>query len=51
MMFQGNTLRGLLLTSSAFWQLGTIAGWAAIVAFAGARLLVILAIVGYLHSR
>ena len=39
-MFQGNTLRGLLLTSSAFWQLGTIAGWAAIAAFAGAGLLV-----------
>ncbi len=50
-MFQGNTLRGLLLTSSAFWQLGTIAGWAAIAAFAGAGLLVILAVLGYLHSR
>jgi hypothetical protein len=49
-IFQGNTLRGLLLTSSAFWELGTIALWAAIAAFVGAFLLVILAVLGYVHS-
>jgi hypothetical protein len=50
-MFQGETLRGLLLTSSAFWELGTIAGWAALAAFIGAGILLILSVIGLFHSR
>jgi hypothetical protein len=50
-MFQGETLRGLLLSSYAFWTIGTIAGWAALAAFIGAGLLLILSIVGLVHSR
>jgi hypothetical protein len=50
-MFQGNTLRGLLLTSSAFWQLGTIAFWAAITCFAFAVITAVLTVLGWLHFR
>jgi hypothetical protein len=50
-LFQGETLRGLLLTSYAFWHLGTIAGWAAVVAFIGAGLFLILSILGFFHAR
>jgi hypothetical protein len=50
-MFQGETLRGLLLSSYAFWTIGTIAGWAALAAFIGAGILLILSIIGLIHSR
>lgn len=50
-MFQGETLRGLLLSSYAFWTLGSIAGWGALAAFIGAGLLLILAVFGLIHSR
>jgi hypothetical protein len=50
-MFQGETLRGLLLSSYAFWTLGSIAGWGALAAFIGAGLLLILAVFGFIHSR
>jgi hypothetical protein len=50
-MFQGETLRGLLLSSYAFWTLGSIAGWAALAAFIAAGLLLILAVFGIIHSR
>ena len=50
-MFQGTTLRGLLLSSYAFWTIGTIAGWAALAAFIGAGVLLILSIIGLVHSR
>jgi hypothetical protein len=50
-MFQGETLRGLLLTSSAFWEIGTIAGWAALAAFISAGILLILSVIGLFHSR
>jgi hypothetical protein len=50
-MFQGETLRGLLLSSYAFWTTGTIAGWAALAAFIGAGLLLILSVVGIIHGR
>jgi hypothetical protein len=50
-MFQGETLRGLLLSSYAFWTIGTIAGWAALAAFIGAGVLLILSIIGLVHSR
>ena len=50
-MFRGETLRGLLLNAYAFWTIGQIMAWAAIAAFAGAGLLLILAIFGFVHLR
>jgi hypothetical protein len=50
-MFQGDTLRGLLLYGYAFATIGTIAGIGAIVAFAGAAFLLLLAGLGFWHSR
>jgi hypothetical protein len=50
-LFQGETLRGLLLTSYAFDTMGTIAGYAAIAAFVGAALFLVLAVLGFLHAR
>ena len=50
-MFRGETLRGLLLNAYAFWTIGQIMLWAAIAAFAGAGLLLILAIFGFIHLR
>ena len=35
-MFKGTTLRGMLLNAYAFWKMGQIALWAAIVSFIGA---------------
>lgn len=50
-VFQGTTLRGLLLNAYAFWQIGQIALWAAIAAFIGAAIFLALSIVGFLHMR
>ena len=50
-MFRGETLRGLLLNAYAFWTIGQIMFWAAIAAFAGAGLLLLLAIFGFVHLR
>ncbi len=50
-MFKGTTLRGLLLNAYAFWKMGELAFWGAIVAFAGAGLLLILSALGYAHLR
>jgi len=50
-VFKGTTLRGMLLNAYAFWQLGQIALWGAIVSFTGAALLLILSALGYIHSR
>jgi hypothetical protein len=50
-MFKGETLRGLLLNAYAFGQMGMLAGIAAIVAFAGAAVLLILCGLGFWHSR
>ena len=50
-VFKGTTLRGLLLNAYAFWQVGVIALWGAIVAFIGAALLLVLSILGFVHSR
>jgi len=50
-LFQGETLRGLLLSAYAFWHIGTIAGWGSLAAFILAGLLLILALLGLLHSR
>ena len=50
-LFMGNTLRGLLLYGYAFATIGTIAGVAAIVSFAGAALLLVLWGLGLWHAR
>ena len=50
-MFKGTTLRGLLLNAYAFWKMGELAFWGAIVAFTGAGLLLILSALGYAHLR
>lgn len=50
-MFRGETLRGLLLNAYAFGTVGTIAGIAAIGAFAGAGLMLVLAALGFVHAR
>jgi hypothetical protein len=50
-MFKGQTLRGLLLNAYAFGTMATIAGIAAIAAFIGAGVMLVLAGLGFLHSR
>src|SRR6201746_2781248 len=50
-LFMGDTLRGLLLYGYAFATIGTIAGIAAFVSFAGAVVLLLLAGLGFRHSR
>jgi hypothetical protein len=50
-IFKGTTLRGLLLNAYAFWKMGQIALIAAIVAFAGAAVLLILSGLGIAHER
>ena len=50
-LFMGETLRGLLLYAYAFATMGTIAGYAAIVSFAAAALLIVLVGFGFWHSR
>jgi len=50
-LFKGSTLRGLLLYGYAFATIGTIAGYAAIAAFVGAGVLLILAVLGIWHAR
>jgi hypothetical protein len=50
-MFKGETLRGLLLNAYAFGTMGMLAGIAAIVAFAGAAVMLILSGLGLAHLR
>lgn len=50
-LFQGNTLRGLLLFSYAFSTMGMLAGIAAWVSFAAAAILLILVVFGIMHYR
>jgi hypothetical protein len=50
-LFMGNTLRGLLLYGYAFATIGTIAGIAAIAAFVGGGVLLLLAGLGIWHAR
>jgi hypothetical protein len=50
-IFRGETLRGMLLNAYAFWKMGQIALWAAIVSLIGAGLLLILSALGFYHAR
>ncbi len=50
-VFKGETLRGLLLNAYAFGKMGMIAGIAAVVAFIGAGILLLLSLLGLYHSR
>jgi hypothetical protein len=48
-VFQGTTLRGLLLNAYAFWQMGQIALIASIISFVGGVIMLILAGLGFWH--
>ena len=50
-IFQGTTLRGLLLNAYAFGTIATIAGIGAIVSFVGAAILLVLSGLGFVHAR
>ena len=50
-VFKGEALRGLLLNAYAFGTIGMIAGIAAVVAFVGAGILLLLSLLGLFHSR
>jgi hypothetical protein len=50
-VFQGTTLRGLLLEAYAFWEMGQIALIAAIASFAAAAVMLILTTLGFWHLR
>lgn len=50
-LFKGNTLRGLLLYGYAFATIGTIAGIAAVAAFIGAVIMLLLGGLGLRHAK
>jgi hypothetical protein len=50
-LFMGETLRGLLLYSFAFWQIGQIAMYAAWAAAVGGLLMLVLSLLGFAHIR
>ncbi len=50
-LFMGETLRGLLLYSFAFWQIGQIAMYAAWAAALGGVIMLILSLLGFAHIR
>ena len=50
-LFQGTTLRGLLLNAYAFGTMATIAGIGALVSFVGAAILLVLSVLGFVHAR
>jgi hypothetical protein len=50
-LFMGTTLRGMLLNAYAFATLGSIAMWAAIAAFVGAAVMLVLGALGLAHAR
>jgi len=50
-LFMGETLRGLLLYSFAFWQIGQIAMYAAWASVTGGLLMLVLSILGFAHIR
>ena len=50
-LFQGTTLRGLLLEAYAFWTIGQVAFWGAVISFILAGLMLMLTLLGMLHLR
>ncbi|MDA8039898.1 MAG: hypothetical protein M0Z69_12235 [Actinomycetota bacterium] len=50
-VFQGTTLRGLLLEAYGFWKLGEIALWAAVASFILGGVMAVLVGFGFWHSR
>jgi hypothetical protein len=50
-LFRGTALRGLLLNAYAFWTVGEIARYAAVVSLVGGAVLVLLAVLGFTHAR
>lgn len=51
-LFQGETLRGLLLTAGyGYWTFGMIAGYVSIAAFAAAVVMAMLVLLGWRHVR
>jgi hypothetical protein len=50
-VFRGETLRGMLLNAYGFWKMGQIMMIAALAAFGGAALMLILSILGLVHLR
>ena len=50
-LFMGETLRGLLLYSFVFWQIGQIAMYAAWAAVVGGLLKLVLSLLGFAHIR
>jgi hypothetical protein len=49
-LFQGTTLRGLLLNAYAFWTVGVIALYAGVVTLVGGFVLLALAVLGFVHA-
>ncbi|HHV21070.1 MAG TPA: hypothetical protein GXZ30_05990 [Propionibacterium sp.] len=50
-LFMGNSLRGLLLNAYAFGTMGKIAGIAAIAAFVGGAVMIVLSLLGFRHAK
>lgn len=50
-LFMGSTLRGLLLYGYAFGTIGKIAGYAAVAAFVGAAVMLVLGLLGLRHAK
>ena len=50
-VFQGTTLRGLLLEAYAFGTMGQIALWGAVISFVLAGVMLLLTLVGLVHLR
>jgi hypothetical protein len=50
-IFQGTTLRGLLLEANGFWTFGQIALWSGIIAFIFAGIMAVLTGLGVWHTR
>lgn len=48
-LFQGETLRGLLLSGYVYWTIGALAQYVAVVSFAGAAIMALLVYFGLVH--
>ncbi len=49
--FKGTTLQGLLLEAYAFWTIGQVALWGAVISFILAAVVLVLVVLGLLHLR